>query len=72
MSLNELKKTLNMLIKILYELKMGLNELKWVSLKMSWKEPRWPQMSLNELKTSLVLRQMNGLIELHNSWRQQF
>ena len=35
---------------ILYELTMCLNELKWVSLQMSWKEPKWPQMSLNEVK----------------------
>ena len=35
MGLNEperAQKTLNILKKILYELKMGLNELKWVSL----------------------------------------
>ena len=44
------QKTLNIFKMILYELTMSLNELKWLSLQMSWKESKLPQMSLNELK----------------------
>ena len=44
------KETLNIFKMILYELKMSLSELKWISLWMRWEEPKWPQMSLNELK----------------------
>ena len=52
MGLNDAKwaqKTLNLFKMILYELKIGLNELRWESLNKS-KEPKCAQMRLNELK----------------------
>ena len=52
MDLNEPKrtqKTLNIFKMILNELKIALNERKWVILKMSWKEHKWPQINLNKI-----------------------